>query len=157
MNFKNTTILAMFFCLLVPFVLLNNFYPFWRFGMFAEPVKSQIQTEQFKIYRSYSSDSSSGIPEYFSPENIGFDENQFLYIARNYYYKSQTTFFLKEVSRLYYQKNPKQKSKLTPKRQTKEEQKSTETWQLYRVVVKQKIQQLSKVQKDSILAATLAL
>ena len=146
MNFKNTTILAMFFCSLVPFILLNNFYPFWRFGMFAEPVKSQLQIEKFKIYRF----SSSKPLQYFSPERIGFDENQFLYLARNYYYKSQTTFFLTEVANLYYKKYAHDSAKKI--NHTKQ---NRETWKLYRIVVTQPIRQISQTQKDSTLVATI--
>ncbi|OJJ23710.1 hypothetical protein BKI52_05005 [marine bacterium AO1-C] len=150
MNFKNTTILAMFFCLIVPFVLLNNFYPFWRFGMFAEPVKSQVQTEKFKIYRF----SPSNPPKYFSPEKIGFDENQFLYLARNYYYKSQTTFFLKEVARLYSKKYSQSSSQKVKKLHPKKEV-AKEIWKLYRVVVTQQIQQINNAQKDSTLVTSI--
>jgi len=150
MNFKNTTILAMFFCLFVPFVLLNNLYPFWRFGMFAEPVKSQVQTEKFKIYRF----SASGHSEYFSPEKIGFDENQFLYLARNYYYKSQTTFFLKEVRGLYSKKYPLTSTQKA-KNHLPQQGLKKETWKLYRVVVTQQIQHLRTIQKDSTLVTTL--
>lgn len=137
MNFKNTIILGMFFCLCIPFVLLNNFYPFWRFGMFAEPVKSQIQTEQFKVYRKL----SNGRIHYFSPEYIGFDENQFLYIARNYYYKSQTTFFLKEISHLYFQEAGPPKL--------------PEEWQLYRYVITWQLHKKTQNIQDSLLTQTL--
>ena len=35
--------------LLLPFVLQQTFYPFFRFGMFAEPVTREIQQEVFRL------------------------------------------------------------------------------------------------------------
>ncbi len=125
----------MFFCMCIPFMMLNNLYPFWRFGMFAEPVKTKVQTEQFKIYCK----DAQGNIHYFSPENIGFDENQFLYIARNYYYKSQTVFFLKEVSAMYFKQSTAQ---------------HFQTWQLYKVNITKKLTNLHQVSKDSSLIQT---
>lgn len=130
MNFKNTTIWTMFFCMCIPFMMLSNLYPFWRFGMFAEPVKTKVQTEQFKIYCK----DAQGNIHYFSPENIGFDENQFLYIARNYYYKSQTVFFLKEVSSIYFKQRAVQ---------------PFNTWQLYKINITKELTNLHQVSKDS--------
>ncbi|WP_299457708.1 hypothetical protein [uncultured Microscilla sp.] len=135
MNFKNTTIWTMFFCMCIPFIMLNNLYPFWRFGMFAEPVKTQVQTEQFRVYCK----DAQGKTHYFSPQSIGFDKNQFLYIARNYYYKSQTVFFLKALSSIYFRQSPRLEFK---------------TWQLYKIVVIKKLNNLRQVSKDSSLVET---
>ena len=43
-------VIISFLCLLtLPFIFIKTFFPFYRFGMFAEPVKTEIQLEKFQI------------------------------------------------------------------------------------------------------------
>lgn len=81
--------------LLVPFILITDFFPFLRFGMFAEPIKASVQTENFLVYQRL--DDGKRIP--FKPEWIGSNENVFLYLCRNYYYRKQLPQFAEKVFR----------------------------------------------------------
>lgn len=67
----------------MPFVLIQNFFPFFRYGMFAEPIQYVNQTEQFLI--SYYDSGQKEHP--FSSQKIGLEEGHFNYILRSYYYQ----------------------------------------------------------------------
>jgi hypothetical protein len=88
-NKKNIMTIILFAGLLLPFVLITDFFPFLRFGMFAEPIKKDIQTEQFIVYKT----SSRGVKEIFNPEQIGINPNTFHYLCRNYYYRNEMKLF----------------------------------------------------------------
>ena len=81
--------------LLVPFILITDFFPFLRFGMFAEPVKASVQTENFVVYQRL----DNGKRVHFNPAWIGSNENVFLYLCRNYYYRKQMSQFAEKVFR----------------------------------------------------------
>ena len=80
-NKKNIMTTIMFIGLLAPFILITDFFPFLRFGMFAEPIKKDIQTEKFIVYKT----DLQGSDSLFNPEEIGINPNTFLYLCRNYY------------------------------------------------------------------------
>lgn len=96
MNLKNSTISFMFFLILLPFILVSNFYPFFRYGMFAEPVKAEKKLEKFIIYYTNTQNKKCT----FSSENIGFNEGHFQYIIRNHYYNSKGLFLLKNLHKI---------------------------------------------------------
>jgi hypothetical protein len=89
LNKKNIMTTILLAGLLVPFVLLTDIFPFLRFGMFAEPVKKEIQTEKFILYKT----TLSGKKELFNQEEIGINPNTFYYLCRNYYYRNQMQLF----------------------------------------------------------------
>jgi hypothetical protein len=98
--------LIVFFLLLVwlPFIFVNDFYPFLRFGMFAEPVSQQATKENFVLYVERG-DRLEKYNTYF----WGIDEGVFNYLARKYYYQKGLDFLGKtlcDAHRKLYPQNP---------------------------------------------------
>ncbi len=83
----------------VPFVLLNDLYPFFRFGMFAEPVARAVQTENFLL--GYTD--VSGKTHFVQPAGVGL--RSLPYLMRNYYYRGEAETFLRNIHRLHPKKN----------------------------------------------------
>ncbi len=78
--------------LILPFILITDFFPFLRFGMFAEPIKKDIQTEQFIVYET-----KHNTKIIFNPEKIGINPNTFHYLCRNYYYRNEMQLFSDKI------------------------------------------------------------
>jgi len=81
--------------LALPFVLQRSFYPFMRFGMFAEPVTDSIQTEQFFVQVGQRSRPTTFTR--FNPAEIGIYPATFDYWLRNYYYRQQGPLLLQQL------------------------------------------------------------
>ena len=82
--------------LLLPFVLQQTFFPFFRFGMFAEPVTREIQREHFLL-----AGSSSGNQLYTDLSSFtGIKKSNMDYLLRNYYYRREVEYLLKETALL---------------------------------------------------------
>ncbi|WPP50898.1 hypothetical protein [Catalinimonas niigatensis] len=96
-TFRFLITLLMLFGLFIPFILQETFYPFFRFGMFAEPVKRSIQTEQFFLV-AYQNE---GGFDFQIAELTGIQRSKLDYLLRNYYYRNEADQFLKQVSRLF--------------------------------------------------------
>ncbi|MFN3316690.1 MAG: hypothetical protein ACK40K_07745, partial [Raineya sp.] len=75
------------FLLWLPFLLLTDFYPFLRFGMFAEPIRPTSQ-EKFVLYTQ-----KNKKLEKYNTYLWGLDESVFNYLARKYYYQKKLDFF----------------------------------------------------------------
>jgi len=82
-----------------PFVLLTDLYPFYRFGMFAEPVRRTIQTEQFLLRYVDASGRLHGV----EPPDVGL--SGLAYLMRNYYYRGHAGRFLRHIHRVYPRKD----------------------------------------------------
>lgn len=82
-------------CWLLPFVVLTDFFPFVRFGMFAEPVKSSGQVEQFVILAQKVTQKTE-----INEQLMGLHKGQLDYLYRNYYYRHQSDLLLKRVAGL---------------------------------------------------------
>ncbi len=93
LNKKNIMTTILLSGLLVPFILITDLYPFLRFGMFAEPIKKDIQTEKFILYET----NTTGERSIFNPEAIGINPNTFYYLCRNYYYRNETKLFIDKL------------------------------------------------------------
>ena len=89
---KKIIIYTTFFCLITPFVLIKTIYPFFRFGMYAEPQNQELEEESFHIF--YQKDS---LLIEFDETSIGFDNSVFDYMKRNYYYRNQAGDFLRKL------------------------------------------------------------
>jgi hypothetical protein len=89
LNKKNIVTTILLSGLLVPFILITDIFPFLRFGMFAEPIKKNIQTEKFILYKT----NARGERSIFEPEAIGINPNTFYYLCRNYYYRNESKSF----------------------------------------------------------------
>lgn len=90
----------------LPFVLLTDLYPFFRFGMFAEPVKREVQTEQFVLQYI----DRKGLTHVVEAGEIGLGGLD--YLLRNYYYRSETSQLLQHIHQLYPQNRHVQEWKL---------------------------------------------
>lgn len=85
--------IIMFAGLLVPFVLLTDIFPFMRFGMFAEPVRRELTTEKYILYKT----TSSGKKTILQPEETGINPNTFHYLCRNYLYRNEAPVFAHKI------------------------------------------------------------
>lgn len=93
---KNTVIAGMLIWITIPFILLTDIFPFMRFGMFAEPVKTQIQMEVFEV--SYITEEH--MEATLDPKTIGLEPHFFSSLARNYYYRKEPERFLENISQI---------------------------------------------------------
>jgi hypothetical protein len=94
-HLRNTMIILMWLALAIPFVLQTDLYPFFRFGMFAEPVTRPIQTEQFLIKITQ----NDGVSKLLDSREIGFEKSTFDYLLRNYHYRGEKELFLQKISK----------------------------------------------------------
>jgi hypothetical protein len=101
---KNAVTVSITILALIPFVLLTDLFPFFRFGMFAEPVRSSIQTELFQIITI----NNQGKEEVFNPDKLGINSVDFNYLCRSYYYRNEGETLLRNISRAYYRKDLKE-------------------------------------------------
>jgi hypothetical protein len=90
---KNIITISMILGIVVPFILITDLFPFVRFGMFAEPIKSSRQTEQFIVYGI----NTDGKKEIFNPMDIGINPNTFHYLMRNHYYRNEMELFNQKI------------------------------------------------------------
>ena len=92
---KKVIIWSMLILVWIPFILLTDIYPFFRFGMFAEPVVQSIQMEQFAIrYKD-----TNGQLHLVSALQIGI--GSLPYLMRNYYYRNEAVKFLNHIHTIY--------------------------------------------------------
>lgn len=82
--------------LFAPFVLQQTFYPFFRFGMFAEPIQRDIQQEMFAL----SGIRPNGVVEVEISTHTGISKSNLDYLLRNYYYRNEAHDFLRKTSNL---------------------------------------------------------
>jgi len=88
------TVYVITLCLIfLPFVLVTDIFPFFRFGMFAEPVRRAVQTESFVV----EFENLRGQTQIFNPEKYEIPEENFQYLARNYYYRKEAPLMLKRL------------------------------------------------------------
>lgn len=98
--------LAIFFVLMgfiLPFIFLRDFYPFYRFGMFAEPVKQAVQKELFIIQFTDSKYQN----KIFEAENYGWNKDTFTYLKRNYFYREESQKLLQIIKDKLKERNTK--------------------------------------------------
>jgi hypothetical protein len=98
---KNGVTVSITILALIPFVLLTDLFPFFRFGMFAEPLKSSIQTESFQVTIIH----NNGKEEIFNPQEISVNSADFNYLCRNYFYRKEGEKFLINLSTIFKEKD----------------------------------------------------
>ncbi len=96
---KRTVISLMLLGVAVPFVLLTDVFPFFRFGMFAEPVRRAVQTERFVVRYL----DAAGRPHPVAPAEVGLGE--LVYLLRNYHYRGETARLLQRLHGLHPRRN----------------------------------------------------
>ncbi len=82
----------------LPFVVMQDHYPLFRYGMFAEPVHEAIQTEQFFV-RYSSPKAGNPLLQLFDPAQIGMPGPTYRLLLRNYYYRRQSQHLLQNLHR----------------------------------------------------------
>lgn len=93
---KKTLIFLMLFLITLPFIMVTDLFPFMRFGMFAEPVKYQVQQEYFEIVVTDRNQKATPL----DPLSVGIEKHFFEYIARNYYYRGEGKLLLEKIGSL---------------------------------------------------------
>jgi hypothetical protein len=86
----------MLFLITLPFIMVTDLFPFMRFGMFAEPVKYQVQQEYFEIVVTDRNQKATPL----DPLSVGIEKHFFEYIARNYYYRGEGKLLLEKIGSL---------------------------------------------------------
>jgi hypothetical protein len=93
---KNKIPIAIFFIGAVfPFIFLNDFFPFARFGMFAEPVLQTPVSERFMVICI----DKYGKKTPFDFAKVGFPTKP-EYLLRNYFYRQQAQQLLKNLHQI---------------------------------------------------------
>ena len=86
-----------FYCLvssfLIPFIFQKSIFPFYRFGMFAEPPKQAAIQEEFKVLVA-----EKGIFKDFDAQSVGLYPSVFNQLLRNYYYRNEAKEFLRIIN-----------------------------------------------------------
>lgn len=95
MKLKQMVFTSIFFLFALPFVFINNFYPSFRFGMFAEPAGKKTLKEEFSVYIVNAQNQQTS----FDPSSVGFDKGQFAYMLRDSFYQQK----IQQVLRQLYQ------------------------------------------------------
>ena len=80
------TIIISFILLWLPFIFLQDIFPFFRFGMFAEPMRYETQYERFVVFFA----KKGGKRQFFEPEKILLSSSHWDLLWRNAYYQNQT-------------------------------------------------------------------
>lgn len=84
---KKIIVISSLLLLWLPFIFLQDFFPFFRFGMFAEPVRYEIQYDQF-VVMFYKKGEQKQI---FDPETIQLNTSRWDLLWRNAYYQGKAT------------------------------------------------------------------
>lgn len=88
-RYASRFILFFFILFTIPFVTFIDFHPFMRMGMFAEQVKPNTPQEKYLLF--INGQQWEAPPDYFN-------SGAFDYLARNYYYRNESTSFLKKLA-----------------------------------------------------------
>jgi len=88
--------LAVLLTLFIPFIFQQTFFPFYRFGMFAEPVSRDIQKEHFAIHAK----SAQGLIYSDISAWVGIRKSNMDYLLRNYYYRHELDSLLRRTAAL---------------------------------------------------------
>jgi hypothetical protein len=80
--------------LMLPFVLQQSFFPFMRFGMFAEAVTRDIQKERFELLLQQADG------HILPAQEAGISASNLDYLLRNYYYRQESDLFLERYASL---------------------------------------------------------
>jgi hypothetical protein len=97
MSIQTRNIIIIFFLSMsfIPFMLISDLFPFMRFGMFAETIHTNAQTEIFQI----SVQKENGNVEPLSKRQRAMDESHLNYLVRKYYYDSNITFLTNQLKK----------------------------------------------------------
>ena len=78
-RYRHIGIKVFIFLLILPFLTITDFYPFMRFGMFAEPIRTYAQLETYRlgIFKNKSI-------QIVNMDSLGLSEGKFNYLARTY-------------------------------------------------------------------------
>lgn len=90
---KNIIITGFIAALILPFILITDFFPFARFGMFAEPVSvaDTLKTFEAEYYQKHQWHKLNG-------KQFNMASGSFMYLAANYFYRNQSREFLNKLS-----------------------------------------------------------
>jgi len=78
-KYRQIGIKVFIFLLILPFLTITDFYPFMRFGMFAEPIKTGNQLELYRLAAKREQNI-----QFLDTDGLGLSEGQFNYISRTY-------------------------------------------------------------------------
>lgn len=93
MRFKKVVAFLIFVWFLVPFVFITDLYPFFRYGMFAEPIKAQQTTEMLQLWCKPAHQPLQP----FRSQEIGLTENHFGYVLRHYFYSQKIEQLFRQI------------------------------------------------------------
>lgn len=95
LKYPNYVILLFFLLMLIPFVLIKDVYPFYRFGMFAEPLPNN-EVENFLI--TYQNEQGDTVV--FCGMDFEIAESKIATWMRNYFYRGEASLLLQRLKTL---------------------------------------------------------
>ena len=98
-HFKVVCFIIFFF--LLPFVFLQDFFPLFRLGMFAEPFRASKHHEYFTVCYTLSEKRIG-----YSPDALAMPESVFRQLLRNWHYRQQDTLLLLHLHNALKAKQP---------------------------------------------------
>jgi len=90
---RNIIILFFLVMSIIPFMLMNDLFPFMRFGMFAETIKQSPQKEFFMV----SVIKKDGSIESLSKRQSAMDDSHLNYMTRTYFYQHKLDYFVEQL------------------------------------------------------------
>ena len=97
MKIFNIVVFFLSIWFVLPFVLVIDLYPFFRYGMFAEPIHYTTQSEQFVILYENSEQNK----HILKAEYVCLNEGHLNYLVRHYFYKQKSTQLLQNLHQIY--------------------------------------------------------
>ena len=94
MFYKKYLFYFIFVGTILPFIFLKDVYPFHRFGMFAEPIKSKTQDEKFYVFYKINNEKNNNDFVELKPQNIPLNANAFQMQLRKHHYQREHTNFI---------------------------------------------------------------
>lgn len=91
---KKWIFISIFCAFSVPFIAVQTFYPFYRFGMFAEPQRQS--PENLSLYLRVEKQNTI----LFDPTSIGLTHSQWNYLLRKYFYTKRLPNLCKNLKML---------------------------------------------------------
>ena len=102
-RYRHLGIKVFIFLLILPFLTITDFYPFMRFGMFAEPIRSyeQLETYRLGVFKN-------NTVQMVNMDSLGLSEGKFNYLARTYVHTHKEN----QLLRIFWDKLSKDKDSL---------------------------------------------
>lgn len=94
---KKTVIISTIILLVLPFVLIKTIFPFYRFGMFAEPIQHTAQKEHFLL--KYQLENKTWV--IFDGTEVGLSKSVFAAKMRQAHYQQKESELIRKTASVF--------------------------------------------------------